>query len=170
MTKSLMISIRPQYAGNILRGKKTLELRTWIPKDYIGWVYVYIPKGVSGIKTLLNRKVVARFWFEGWHIFDPGYSYATGIKQLYYDVASNFREMLQLEDDEIESYGKGKTLYAWHIKKLEIFDEPKELSEFYKYDKKWSKHFKNWLRIGSHDELNKFRITKPPQRSVWIYE
>ena len=44
MTKSLMISIQPEHAYNIINGKKTLELRTWIPKDY-GWVYVYVNKG-----------------------------------------------------------------------------------------------------------------------------
>lgn len=27
-------------------------------------------------------------------------------------------------------YGKGATLYGWHISKLEIYDTPKQLSEF----------------------------------------
>ncbi len=49
MTKSLMISIQPQHAFNIMYGKKTLELRTWIPKGYVGWVYVYVTKGKKDI-------------------------------------------------------------------------------------------------------------------------
>ena len=94
MSKSLMISIRPKHAINILNGKKTLELRTWIPKDYVGWVYVYVTKGIGKTKyhhlynltkynngkTLfsithhnkhslvpngfLNSTVVFRFWFD----------------------------------------------------------------------------------------------------------
>ena len=33
-------------------------------------------------------------------------------------------------DNFVEDYGKGKTLYAWHIDNLKIYDKPKELSEF----------------------------------------
>src|SRR5690554_5136784 len=82
MTKSLMISIRPQHAFNILNGKKTLELRTWIPKDYVGWVYVYVTKGKrlsvvhddengktyyylnSNWGRSLNQDIPFKFWFD----------------------------------------------------------------------------------------------------------
>lgn len=33
-------------------------------------------------------------------------------------------------DNFVEDYGKGKTLYAWRIDNLKIYDKPKELSEF----------------------------------------
>ena len=61
MTKSLMISIQPQHAVNILNGDKTLELRTWIPKDYVGWVYVYVTKGkkdILNIKTSIIHSII----------------------------------------------------------------------------------------------------------------
>lgn len=32
--------------------------------------------------------------------------------------------------DDLYDYGKGKTLYGWHISDLKIYDKPKELSEF----------------------------------------
>ena len=32
---------------------------------------------------------------------------------------------------ELQDYGKGKTLYGWHISDLKIYDKPKELSEFW---------------------------------------
>lgn len=35
-----------------------------------------------------------------------------------------------LSIDEIMNYGKGKTLYGWHITDLKIYDKPKELNEF----------------------------------------
>ena len=42
MTKSLMLSIRPEHLVNILNGNKTLEIRKTVkPKDFIGWVYIY---------------------------------------------------------------------------------------------------------------------------------
>ena len=34
---------------------------------------------------------------------------------------------------EIEAYGKGKTLYGWHISDLKIYDKPRELGEFRKH-------------------------------------
>lgn len=39
-------------------------------------------------------------------------------------------ESMCLSYDEVKSYGKGKTLYGWHISDLKIYDKPKELSEF----------------------------------------
>src|SRR5690554_6528277 len=85
MNKQIMISIQPQHAVNILNGKKTLELRTWIPKEYVGWVYAYVTKGKPylgknhdgniGLYNIpafghfnkggdLNGKVAFRFWFD----------------------------------------------------------------------------------------------------------
>ncbi len=48
--KSILISINPQHAVNILNGSKTLELRKSVPKDFVGWVYMYVTKG----KPFLN--------------------------------------------------------------------------------------------------------------------
>ena len=35
--------------------------------------------------------------------------------------------------DEIRAYCNGETLYGWEISDLKIYDEPKELGEFFKY-------------------------------------
>lgn len=35
-----------------------------------------------------------------------------------------------LTKKEIEDYGKGKTLYGWHISDLKIYDKPRNLNEF----------------------------------------
>lgn len=50
--KSILLSIKPEYALNILNGSKTLELRKSIPKDIDEiikqqggiWVYMYVTK------------------------------------------------------------------------------------------------------------------------------
>ena len=181
MTKSLMISIQPQHAVNILNGKKTLELRTWIPKDYVGWVYVYVTKGKPYLikitstqwlkdniisytlsnKTLffedvLNGKVVARFWFDEYekllYVKDRSYERS-------YELSYKQQRKLCLTDEQIHIYGKGKDLYAWHIKKLEIFDEPKELSDF----------IVGLNYLGDIIPPTYKRLKRPPQRSVWVY-
>lgn len=54
--------------------------------------------------------------------------------------------------DDLQKYFKGrKSGYAWHISQLKIYDKPKELGEF----KRWNKSFKN------------DRLTCPPQS--WCY-
>lgn len=157
-----MISIRPEHAVNILNGKKTLELRTWIPKDYVGWVYVYVTKknsrallrndltyvennelcfkknydyGYLSVANKVNKfdenpnligKVVFRFWFDEYETLEP--TTLDGIFQHY--ITYKYRNELCLSQEDIDNYGKGKDLYAWHIKKLEIFEKPKELSDF----------------------------------------
>lgn len=210
MNKALMISIRPQHAVNILIGKKTLELRTWIPKDYVGWVYVYVTKGKPFITETcdnqnrkhyyelfntphfgdidLNGKVAFRFWFDEYdtleyiHEWDESdylikirYSGGTTpINQFWY-IDSNYLDNLCLDYQDVLDYGfrekpkpHQKTLYAWHIKKLEVFDEPKQLREFalvsnYKHIvEKMTPYEKSMLIFGN-------TLKKAPQRSVWVY-
>ena len=189
MNKSLMISIRPEHAFNILNGKKTLELRTWIPKDYKGWVYVYVTKGkpylgknIDGNYGLynipyfgnfnkvgdLNGKVVARFWFDEF----TNYSYHVLMNgDIEYEEAFDNVDLVEkscVSFDEIDKYTNfgEKKLYAWHIKKLEIFDKPKDLSEFYKFKKKWIYSGMDW---PPYVDQVKTRLSKAPQRSVWVY-
>lgn len=164
MIKSILISIQPEHLVNILNGKKTLELRKTVPKDYKGWVNIYCTKGVGKTKhhhlynlteynngktffaithhnkyslvpdNFLNGKIVARFWFDEYEAY-----YFNDYQNDYRLLTSNgtiFRnatipkEKVCLTCVSINDYGKGKMLYTWHIKNLEIFDKPKELSEF----------------------------------------
>ena len=89
MTKSLMLSIRPEHLVNILNGNKTLELRKTVPKDFKGWVYIYCTRGKdileysflgyrtlressfynNGIGMSLNGKVVARLLFDDYDTY-----------------------------------------------------------------------------------------------------
>lgn len=75
-----------------------------------------------------------------------------------------------ISDDDFEStcltfyevlwdYGKGKTLYGWHITDLVIYDKPKELSEF--YIKRYS--------YGSFDKIP-VPCERPPQNWYYVEE
>lgn len=195
MTKSLMISKQPQEAVNLLNGDATLDLRTWIPKDYVGWVYIYVAKGVKDILhkykdkyytnhyltftdsvEVLNSKVVARFWFDEYDTLEySNYQYIGNNRfvSLSWYVDSNYLDNLCLDYQDVLDYGfrekpkpHQKTLYAWHINKLEIFDEPKQLSDFYK-----APHFKlNKFTTENIDGFDEWlRLEKAPKKSVWIY-
>ena len=189
-----MISIKPEHAINILNGSKTLELRTWIPKDYVGWVYVYVTKGkpylvkfyndypIQAINDYtyqellddgnvpMNGKVAFRFWFDDYIAYKYYEDDNTYFAKRPQDFGYNADEVLKrlcLSRDEFKAYGKGKDLYAWHIKKLEIFDTPKQLSEFQNY-------------VGKVDDTPEWAITsswqifhrpleKGPQKMQWVY-
>ena len=88
MNKSILISVRPEHAVNILNGSKTLELRKSVPKDFVGWVYMYVTKAKPYLRKIsnygwqhkeqfyfllshdseywdiINGKVVARWWHD----------------------------------------------------------------------------------------------------------
>lgn len=48
----------------------------------------------------------------------------------FYLIFADDYDSICLSYDEVKDYGKGKTLYGWHISDLKIYDKPKELSEF----------------------------------------
>lgn len=204
MIKALMVPIRPEHALHILNGKKTLDLRTWIPKDYVGWVYVYVTKGkpylvdfreesmmeqkyelfhnkknVLGIlkNKVVNGLVVFRFWFDEYFTYHH-YNHGVGLYNdvAEYNVMYDDLEKLCLDYREIENYGKGKELYAWHIKKLEIFDEPKKLSDFYKRIDGLDENGRFMLSSLKDGETvtipelkKKYLLSKAPRKMVWVY-
>lgn len=127
--------------------------------------------------SVRNTKVVARFWFDEYEGIDYQRTVLSksGYETLYskviirvmgavkYTPNDDILDKLCLTYDEVENYGKGKDLYAWHIKKLEIFDAPLSLNDFYSdYD---------YLDNGVTDEMKLTPITlkRPPQSYQFVY-
>ena len=164
--KAILLSIRPEHALNILNGDKTLELRKSVPKDFVGWVYVYVTKA----KPLLvydyrykncfitnhkwkddfsNGTIPFRFWFDEYETLKFKRHFETMDFELPTYEAEFDEYLIEqktcLDVNEIWNYGEGKALYAWHIKNLEIFGNPMELSEFRKIgrDKIMGKELQN---------------------------
>ena len=147
MSKSILLSIRPEWVAKILNGEKTIEVRKQFPKDYVGWVYIYCTKDYKKILfenggygwrlntwnknknaiTTNNGKVVARFWCDN-------------IEEITTEKWSPSKEQNLLKEsclteNQLFDYcnlESGKPFYAIHISKLEIFDRPKYLNEYYK--------------------------------------
>lgn len=201
MQKSILISIQPQHVKNILSGKKTMELRKSVPKDFKGWVYIYCTKSKplltydvfdweSGWQLYdsedefysdkafhVNGKVVARFWFDEYESLP----FVKTTQGSYYECNFTHIEKSCMQNELLEKYGKGKDLYAWHIKKLEVFDKPMQLSDFYK-----DNIYSNGERITPHiclvpddkkedyestqnDCLKSFEVKKAPQSWMYVY-
>lgn len=134
--KSVLISIRPQGTEKIVSGEKTIEVRKTAPKEVPFKAYIYETQGqyikfTHGAHTKYGYgrgKVIGEF------ICDKVERLEEHIEQggLYYILSDTFNEQAQLDNWELHDYGKGKTLYGWHISDLKIYDKPRELNEFKK--------------------------------------
>lgn len=78
---------------------------------------------------------------------------------------------------ELESYSAGGDLYGLHISDLVIYEEPKELSEFYKGGFLSFDDWYNKLCIDDERALldyeiyeNNFRLNRPPQSWCYVEE
>ena len=193
--KSILISINPQHAVNILNGSKTLELRKSVPKDFVGWVYMYVTKGgitiyknkveydyVQGLGNVvnswnnprLNGKVVARWWFDGYDVVEEHHLINQG--ETWFTIGndgSTFYNKLCLNVTDVSKYLGMNNGYAWHISKLEILDKPMGLGEF---ETSIRKVKSNYDFMGTHfdyvDSYERKDITKAPQswQYVWVKE
>ena len=173
--KAILISIRPQHTCNILNDIKWWEIRKKFPKDYVGWVYIYCTKDKK-YANLINRggfltgMVVARFWC------DKVEDYVNGCLWKNEDNSySDYEKMLKpscLTEDELYDYCEDLSFKAIHITKLEIFDKPKEISEFYRLGawKVYEEQFDSSYMKRTEQEIMKSlsqTLTRAPQS--WCY-
>lgn len=138
MSKAVLISIKPRWCKEIANRNKTIEVRKTRPNIELPFkCYVYCTESNTKNPWKLleihssdgkihkgNGKVIGEFICD--RIEDYWYPF-------YYnetDCSTVLTKLGCLSIDEIWEYGKGKTLYGWHISDLKIYDEPKELSEF----------------------------------------
>lgn len=160
MSRSVLISIQPEWCRLIAKGTKTLEVRKSCPKLETPFkVYIYCTKGkkklldvmvdggpifingfpgsfITKVYKCINGKIIGEF------ICDKIYRYSTS-DALKEDIEISDIEAVKLScvpknkisDYEYSSTGKefcinNIGLYLWHISNLVIYDTPKELSEF----------------------------------------
>ena len=127
MARAVLISIRPEWVEKIARGEKTVEVRKTRPKlDTPFKCYIYCTQG-NDARRLRGSwgKVIGEFICDRVETIKAA-TEPYGI----YDVDDDFVAQTGLVDGALWDYGKGATLYGWHISKLEIYDTPKPLSEF----------------------------------------
>ena len=154
MSKAILISIQPKWVHKILQGYKTIEIRKTKPKQYLNDknfeaydVYIYCTKNGSlenenneMFKYLpynIKGKVVAKFSLVAvesikyhFNYYDMGEwteSYILENSCLTSEELDNYFQASKEYNEKVPSKVYG---YAWHIEELEIFDKPKELSDF----------------------------------------
>lgn len=146
--RAVLISIRPKWVEKIARGEKTIEVRKTRPKlDTPFKCYIYC----TNIRPFLVWGDVFRGdWFTEftrisgysraevdkiWDVFN-GHIIGEFTCDRIYELAplnhasDDVEKQACLTREEIVNYLKG-TGYGWHISDLEIYDQPKELNEFW---------------------------------------
>ena len=109
--KALLLSIKTEYAEKILKGEKKFEYRKRLAKEDVSYIYVY--------STAPSMKVVASVHIEG-HLSDSPTALWEKTKAAAGISRAKFRD-----------YFRGcKTAYAYELGKVEVFESPKNLSDF----------------------------------------
>ena len=109
--KALLLSIKPEYVEKILQGEKKFEYRKRLAKEDVSYIYVY--------STAPSMKVVASVHIEG-HLSDSPTALWEKTKAAAGISRAKFRD-----------YFRGcKNAYAYKLGKVEVFESPKNLSDF----------------------------------------
>lgn len=149
--KSVMISIRPKWCEKIVGGEKTIEVRKTRPKLETPFkCYIYCTHGkrlhedsaatglpnpqldgggkVIGEFVCCHIDALARVGYMGSGEM-PRYNILNADARIR--PAKELFQRACLTEDEAEDYLKGRYGFGWHISNLKIYDQPKELNEFW---------------------------------------
>jgi predicted transcriptional regulator len=196
--REIMISIQPQFVEKILNKEKTIEIRKTMPKCELPCkVYIYCTKHnnyknslyltdddkydvdyyvPSDENFILNGKVVAEFTLN--KVKEYGYVYSPAmLMQGYYtkkgkelDYSKTCLKLHEIEKYADDGHTLPKPIYAWHIDNLKIYDKPKELSGFLRWNRtEENSPCANVKALYPTDckKCMECKLTKPPKS--WCY-
>lgn len=130
MSRAVLISIRPEWCEKIADGEKTIEVRKTRPKmnpPFKCYIYRSVQGGVIG--EFVCDDIFERIVRVGGNCEPPKYCICdwnmdcTPLDTLLAGAC--------LTKDELEKYLDGGVGYGWHISDLKIYNQPKELNEFW---------------------------------------
>lgn len=168
--KAILMSIQPKWCELIASGKKTIEVRKTAPKEVPFKVYMYCTKGGYMYRCRFdeNRLAIPEVWngkVIGEFICDRVDEYEANDRGWYIYP----QDEVCMWTDEIAGYGKGKPLYGLHISELKIYDKPKELGEFKKYNRT-CKFSDLGYAIPNCKTCRDCNLTRPPQSWQYVDE
>lgn len=143
MSKTVLISIKPEWCGLIASGNKTIEIRKTRPKletPFKCYIYCTLPKSSGDIYLVGgenpvqgNGKVIGEFVCDeiDWIGQDSLVVKEDMEKALKGSCLTkkDIYEYLNLPKNKDDD--RYRQCYAWHISNLVIYDKSRELSEFY---------------------------------------
>lgn len=178
----ILASLKPYYYYLIGERKKTIEVRKTALKNLPQDIAFYMSKDEKSFAKIpkeFQEKYRKHFGKVGMKVV------CNDVDKIIPDYQFGYLDYLALGDtylsiEQIQSYGKGKTLYGWHITDLKIYDKPKELSEFISPSKakKCVDYCINGIcsNLGYEELCGAIRrceykkITRPPQSYMFVEE
>lgn len=168
--KAVLISIQPKWCEKIFNGSKSIEIRKSrpsIPTPFKVYVYMTKRKWIFKLLPFLKNRFAKGI---GEFICDKVDAYTFSNYEAQYRINDVDLMKTCLNFPELIAYGKGKTIYGWHISDLKIYDKPKELGEFsYPAEHNFTKRtIKESREMGfiCHGAY----ITRPPQSWCYVEE
>lgn len=171
----ILASIKPYYYYLIAERKKKIEVRKSALKNLPQDIAFYMSKDEKSFAKIpkeFQEKYRKHFGKVGMRVVcNKVDEYTFSSYEAEYRVNHLEQNAMCLNQPELIRYGKGKTLYGWHISDLKIYDKPKELSEFYIPCKKPSCRMCDWEREYDVCACGyKKPITRPPQSWCYVEE
>lgn len=187
MSRAVLISIRPKWCELIASGKKTIEVRKTAPKIEPPFkCYIYETRGFErvgndnlnciigggGRGMVIGEFVCAEIdrYARYGRLKEPA-RYMKSSPGGYPATEIHFAD-LKISPSELEDYGKGAPLFGWHISELVIYDKPKKLSEF----KRWNRSEENspcahtkWL-YEPCETCSECNLKRPPLSYCYVEE
>ncbi len=205
---SIMQSIKPFHCENIAIGRKGYEVRKTksnISSPFKSYIYCIKPKSLYDWGLCIDLEIQdVRKYFKinkdyltsrdypildgkviGEYICDEIQEWIFDNETNFYDISDDDLALTCLTQEQLWEYGKGKTLYGYHISDLKIYDKPKELSKFYticnkddldqcgdcKYLESWGSSYPCEDSGGEECGVdNKKPLTRPPQSWCYVTE
>ena len=203
MNKAVLISIRPEWCKKIASRQKTVEIRKTAPnlkrpfKCYIYCTrsthFVDIPGAKGNNFMSADGKVIGEFTCNGIDFIqrmgiDNNFDYCYlslnefGNDDIAVEITDVKKSCIRRAD--LSKYaGKAPFLYAWHISDLKIYDEPRSLNEFCRFDFQsmngtdvcGNESCEHYQPSGSYMEpptcaINGCCLSKPPQSWCYVAE
>jgi len=155
--KAVMKSVSPRICEKVANGNCTILVSKTVPKCEMPFkCYIYATKKAQ-LQTIFKKgewifsddhsfgkfdenifvkdslcswqgKVVGECIIDKIDEIVPDYNPATA--KFYYGYVVDTAATC-LSEEELQKYGKNKSLYFWHISDLKIYGNPKELGEFF---------------------------------------
>ena len=177
MAKAVLLSIRPEWAGKIANGEKTVEVRKNRPKLSTPFrCYIYCTKsGVAIGPWGKHGKVIGEFVCDEVRpIMADSFIVKEDAERALRGTCLTQRQLKAYAD---WWHGKAlyncKDVYGWQISNLEIYDKPKALTEFHTWEKCKScskSGYESTACIYDENCMVPVAITKAPQSWCYVEE
>ena len=114
----------------------------------------------------LNGKIVAEFTLNKVDTLERDLN--DWLPKNRYDISNELLKNINLNQEQLWNYGQGKTLYAWYIDDLKVYDKPKLLQVFFRPCGDCDK--KDTDRCIYEDSYCRAKVIRPPKSYCYVEE